>query len=117
MTVNKYNNDFYPKYQKAVSFVSCIDNAIRKSGEEAKRQMSIIGWDEETKNLILEALELYNKETRSDVHFYGVSEEEAEVIEAIKCQCTHLCSGGVMCLTCKAPQVKDLKEFEQCLDL
>lgn len=117
MTVNKYNNDFYPKYQKAMSFVSCIDNAIRKSGEEAERQLSIVGWDEETKKFILEALELYNKETRSDVHFYGVSEEEAEAIEAIKCKCTHLCSGGIMCLTCKAPQIKDLKEFEQCLKL
>lgn len=117
MTVKKYNNEFYPKYQKALSFVSCIDNAIRKSGEEATRQMSIIGWDEDTKNFILTALELYNKETKSEVHFYGVGEEEAEVIEAIKLNCTHLCSGGIMCLTCKAPQIKTLEEFNKCLDL
>ena len=56
MTVKDYNEKFYPQYNKAVSFVSCMEHALQKSDDNARMQMKVIGWDEETKAFLLDAL-------------------------------------------------------------
>ncbi len=116
MTVREYNKEFYPKYQKAVSFISCLNHTLNKCDPDTKRQLSIIGWDKDTEKMIQDALELLNKETRHDIHFYAVDEETAELIEAARAHCIRLCSGGVQCLTCNQNKVDDEMEFVECLD-
>lgn len=56
MTVKEYNEKFYPIYNKALSFVNCIDHALQKSDDNARMQMEVIGWDENTKAFLLDAI-------------------------------------------------------------
>ena len=56
MTVKEYNEVFYPQCNKAFSFVNCIDHALQKSDENARMQMKVIGWDEDTKSFLLDAI-------------------------------------------------------------
>lgn len=56
MTVKEYNEVFYPQCNKAFSFVNCIDHALQKSDENARMQMKVIGWDEDTKAFLLDAI-------------------------------------------------------------
>lgn len=56
MTIKEYNEIFYPQCNKALSFVNCVDHALQKSGDNARMQMQIIGWDENTKAFLLDAI-------------------------------------------------------------
>ena len=56
MTVKEYNEKFYPIYNKVLSFVNCIDHALQKSDDNAHMQMKVIGWDEDTKAFLLDAI-------------------------------------------------------------
>lgn len=56
MTIKEYNEQFYPQYNKACSFVSCLDHALQKSDDNARMQMKVIGWDEDTKAFLLDAI-------------------------------------------------------------
>lgn len=56
MTVKEYNEIFYPQCSKAFSFVNCIDHALQKSDDNARMQMKVIGWDEDTKAFLLDAI-------------------------------------------------------------
>ena len=56
MTVKEYNEIFYPQCMKAFSFVNCMDHALQKSDDNARMQMQVIGWDENTKAFLLEAI-------------------------------------------------------------
>lgn len=119
MTVREYNTKFYPKYSKAISFISCLDHTlINKCDDETTRQLKIIGWDEDTKKLIQDALNLLNESTRKETRFYEeVDEETSQKIEDIRIHCTELCSGGVQCLTCNIPKNNNNRmEFIECLD-
>lgn len=70
MTVKEYNKKLLPKVTTAKSFILCMDNLIAKifneditDKEEMKKFLlevfGIYGWSEETKQTILDALELY----------------------------------------------------------
>lgn len=56
MTIKEYNEIFYPLCNKASSFVRCMDHALQKSDENARMQMRVIGWDEDTKAFLLDAI-------------------------------------------------------------
>lgn len=66
-TAKAYNEDFYPGYSKAISFLNCIDGALEYCGAEAQRQAKIVGWDEDTKRLLYAALVCYDREVRSNI--------------------------------------------------
>ena len=58
MTVKEFNTQVYPKLSKASSFLHSLDHALEKSeSEEAVRQVRIAGWDEETRDILLEAID------------------------------------------------------------
>lgn len=56
MTIKEYNEQFYPQCNKASSFVRCLDHALQKSDDNARMQLKVIGWDEDTKEFLLEAI-------------------------------------------------------------
>ena len=56
MTVREYNN-WYKSYDNAYSFVNNIDHAIEKAGCSANHQMQCIGWSEDVKQTLIDALE------------------------------------------------------------
>ena len=66
MTVKEYN-DWISKYNGAFCFVHAIDHAMYKAGNEARHQMECIGWSDEMKNTLLEALEALKDKKRSMV--------------------------------------------------
>lgn len=61
--VFKYNKEFVPKMDSAVTFIAGIDHAISKMehSEEAVKQFSCLGWSNEMKEFILNALDSYQK--------------------------------------------------------
>lgn len=67
MTVKEYNTVYLPKIEKAESFIYCINHALDKSDDNAKMQMRVIGWDDETAKTINEALELLRKKYQSEI--------------------------------------------------
>lgn len=56
MTVKEFNENFWPQYNKAVSFVNCMEHALQKSDDNARMQMRVIGWDKDTQKFLLDAL-------------------------------------------------------------
>lgn len=66
MTVKEYN-EWYNKLNHARSFIHCIDHALQKSDENAKVQFNVIGWSEELKEFLDNALEYYGKHVKSTV--------------------------------------------------
>ena len=48
MTVKEFNENFWPQYNKACSFVNCMEHALQKSDDNARMQMKVIGWDKDT---------------------------------------------------------------------
>lgn len=56
MTIPEYNKVFYPQYNKALCFVMNLNHALEKSDDNARMQMKCIGWDEDTKNFLLDAI-------------------------------------------------------------
>lgn len=71
MTVREYNHVHLPKHDRALSFIHNLEHAISKCGaqDEAMRQLELIGWSEETKNVIKHALALYHRELKEDLRF------------------------------------------------
>ena len=67
ISVQEYNNKIYPQLNNASSFISCIDHAIQKSEGDAEKQFRCIGWDQETKELILKALEDYKEKIKMQI--------------------------------------------------
>ena len=56
MTVKEYNEVFYHQCSKALSFINCLDHALQKSDDNARMQMRVIGWGENTKAFLLDAI-------------------------------------------------------------
>lgn len=75
-TPEMYNKLFYPSLNRACSFVNCLDHALQKSGEEAKRQCAIIGWGEDTKLFLIAALKAYDRCVRSRICLEAMGGEE-----------------------------------------
>lgn len=68
-TPKAYNENFYPIYSKARSFLNCLNDAVEYSGTEAQKQVKIIGWSEEVKQFLFAALECYDREVRNNINF------------------------------------------------
>lgn len=73
MTIKEYNEHFYPICSKAASFVSCMDHALQKSDDNARMQMKVIGWDEDTKLFLLEAIERMKAQAK-DSYMWSTAE-------------------------------------------
>ena len=69
MTVQDYNTKFLPAYNKVSSFVSCLEHALEKCDDNARMQLRVIGWDEQTKMLLLHALSLLKQNTNDTLKF------------------------------------------------
>ena len=67
ISVQEYNTEIYPQINNASSFISCIDHAIQKSDGDAANQFKCIGWNAETKELILKALEDYKEKIKMQI--------------------------------------------------
>lgn len=67
MTIKEYNTVYLPKIEKAESFIYCINHALDKSDDNARMQMQVIGWDDETAKTINEALELLREKYLSKI--------------------------------------------------
>lgn len=61
MTIKEYNTILYPKISRATVFVEGIEHATQKTDnpDETRKQLACIGWSDECKETILEALECY----------------------------------------------------------
>lgn len=61
MTVKEYNTILHPKISRAEVFIKGIEHATQKTDNpgEARKQLACIGWSDECKETILEALECY----------------------------------------------------------
>ena len=64
MTIKEYNTIYYPAHNRAVSFVNCLDHALEKCDDNARMQLDVIGWNEQTKNLLLHALYIMDHQTK-----------------------------------------------------
>ena len=58
MTVSDYNKRFYPAYNRAFSFLVNVDHALSKCDDNARMQLKCIGWDEQTKAFLNDALSI-----------------------------------------------------------
>ena len=58
MTVKEFNEWHEREYNNALSFINNIDHAIEKAGDESKYQMECIGWGNNVKQTLLNALNL-----------------------------------------------------------
>ena len=65
MTAKEYNHDFLPRINRAEEFVELFESSIEHMSEtrvdkdEVRKQFQIRGWSEETRQVILAALEYY----------------------------------------------------------
>lgn len=61
MTVKEYNTILHPKISCAEVFINGIEHATQKTDnpDETQKQLACIGWSDECKETILEALECY----------------------------------------------------------
>lgn len=61
MTIKEYNTVLHPKISRATVFVNGIEHATQKTDnpEETRKQLVCIGWSDECKGTILDALECY----------------------------------------------------------
>lgn len=68
-TIGEYNKQFYPKISKAYCFINNLEHAAQKTDnyEETMKQLSCIGWDDECKETITEALVSYKKLIREQL--------------------------------------------------
>ena len=62
MTTFDYNKYFYPVYNKAISFLGNLDHALSKCDDNARTQLGCVGWDEQTKAFLNDALSRMHKE-------------------------------------------------------
>ena len=61
MTAQEYNHVFLPRINRAEEFVELFESSIepRVDKDEVRKQFQIRGWSEETRQVILTALEYY----------------------------------------------------------
>lgn len=61
MTVKEYNTVLHPKISSAEVFIKGIEHAVQKTDnpDETRKQLACIGWSDECRETILEALECY----------------------------------------------------------
>lgn len=83
MNIVEYNTIYHPAHNKAVSFVSCLDHALEKCDDNARMQLDVIGWDEQTKNLLLHALYIMDQQIK-DVLKYERTHWWAEEVHKLK---------------------------------
>jgi len=69
MTIKEYNEVFYPQCNKAFSFVNCMDHALQKSDDNARMQMKVIGWDEDTKAFLLDAIRRMENDAKDSLRW------------------------------------------------
>lgn len=67
MTVREYNDEWYKKFNNARSFVFCIDHALQKSDDNARMQFSVIGWSDEMKQFLEDAIEYYAERKKGEI--------------------------------------------------
>ena len=67
ITVQQYNNEIYPKINKADCFVANLNHALDKSDENAKMQCRVIGWDDETQQLLRKLLNEYREDVKKKI--------------------------------------------------
>lgn len=84
MTVEEFNKDIIPKIRHARTFLNSIGNAVYKSGPEAMKQFTCIGWNKETTNTILVALDKLEEEARNNIDTTKQDSSNSEVF-------THVC--------------------------
>ena len=68
MTVAEYN-EWIRKCNGVYCFVNNINHALDKAGDEAVHQMACIGWGNETKQMLDEALRALVEKKRSEIEF------------------------------------------------
>lgn len=67
MTVEEYNRDFLPRIRRAKEFVSLFESSInhmdssRVDKDEVRRQFKVRCWSDETKQMILTALDYHKR--------------------------------------------------------
>lgn len=83
MNIVEYNTIYYPAHNRAVSFVSCLDRALQKCDDNARMQLDVIGWNEQTKNILLHALCMMDQQTK-DVLKYENTAWWAEEVRKLK---------------------------------
>jgi len=59
MTIQEYNTKFYPRYKNAKLAIVNMEHAIAKcdNPDTVRYQLECIGWSEDTKQFLLEAIE------------------------------------------------------------
>ena len=67
ISVKEYNNEIYPKINKAECFVANLDHALQKSDENAQMQCRVVGWDEETKQLLRMLLAKHKEDVKKQI--------------------------------------------------
>lgn len=67
MTVREYNDNFLPRIERAKEFITLFESSINHMDDrlvdknEVRKQFKIRCWSEETKQIILTALNYYQK--------------------------------------------------------
>ena len=67
ISVQQYNNEVYPRINKAECFVANLNHALDKSDENAKMQCRVIGWDDETQQLLRKLLNDYKENVKKSI--------------------------------------------------
>ena len=67
ISVQEYNEQVYPALNKADLFLANLDHALQKSDDNARMQCRLVGWDEDTKNLLRRLVEDYRKEVKKTI--------------------------------------------------
>lgn len=67
MKASEYNSEIFPKISHAQSFLHCLDHALDKAGENAQVQVRVIGWNDELKQFLSEAVEHYANYLREQI--------------------------------------------------
>jgi hypothetical protein len=67
ISVQEYNEKVYPMINKAECFVANLNHALDKSDDNAKMQCRVVGWDEETKELLQLLLAKYREDIKKTI--------------------------------------------------
>lgn len=61
MTIREYNTILHPKISSAEVFIKGIEHAMQKTDnpDETRKQLACIGWSDECRETIIEAIECY----------------------------------------------------------
>lgn len=67
MTIQQYNREFFPKYSSAHCLIHQLDTILDYLGDDARSQFSSLGWNEEMKRFLLDALESHREYAHVDI--------------------------------------------------